>query len=639
MAEEKAAQIVTGSVSEIRCRGCKTVLDVSGLEAFTRVSCPNCGAEKVVPATLGNYILLERIGTGGMGAVYRGKDPMLDREVAIKVLLASMGSDPKALENFNHEAKAAARLNHPNVAQIYAFGQEQGQPYIVMEFIRGKSLKELIVPDKYLDESFVMKTGLDITAGLRAASGIGLLHGDIKPENILFSDSMEAKLIDFGLATFANQEAAEGIWGSPYYIAPEKVQQQDVNERSDIYSLGGTLYHALCGKPPFQGETAEEVVKKRLKLDPRSVADRRRDISETVEQIVTRMLKRSPGERYPNYKSLASDLQGAVDELGKSAARRARHSKSARIYSDVIPTQGGATGRRRTVTGSHRTATNRPSTQRGRSVKQSSRDWGTAGRRTTRSSGSSRDLSRHTPSKSRAGERKQSPPKKSRKGLVMAGVVGGAVLVAAVGIALSQKGGGARGRPGGGNWNTGGRGVQPGPGALLFSENFGSGKADKFTAKSGYFMVQKGRYHGLANKEGEWIIGLVKLSDQLPPQVRIRASAKTRESRTMKNAYIIFDYISPQNYKFAGMQDDGDKWVVGIMTDKGERIAESSEAPIDTGKDYKLEVFLTGATAKLIVDGVEKMSYQFDGGRVTDGQVGVGSKDGHSSFDDIVISQ
>ena len=643
MSEEKAAQIVTESVTEIRCKGCKTVLDVSNIEPFTRISCPNCGAEKMVPAMLGNYILLERIGTGGMGAVYRGRDPALDRDVAVKVLLASMGSDQQVLESFNREAKAAARLNHPNVAQIYAFGQEKNQPYIVMEFIQGKSLKELIVPDKYLDEAFVMKTGLDITAGLRAASGIGLLHGDIKPENILFSDAMGAKLIDFGLATFANQEAAEGIWGSPYYIAPEKVRQQEVNERADIYSLGGTLYHALCGRPPFTGDTAEEVVKKRLKLDPKDLSQQRPDISETVEQIVSRMLKRPVGERYPNYKSLASDLSRAVEELSRSVTRKtSRHSKSARIYSDVVPAKKSATGRthtgrRRSVTGSHRAVSPRDTaSRRGPSTRQVSRDRGTGRHRPARATSSSRDLSRHAPSKpkSRTGESKYAPLRKSNKGLVMAAVAGVVILVVVAGVVLSQKGGGG----GGARQSWSSRPPPPQQGTAFFAENFGAGKDDKFEAPLGYWMVQKGRYHGLAKKEGEWVVGLVKLGTQLPQKFRIRASARTRNVPKSKNAFIIFDYAGPQNYKYAGMREGSDKWVIGVVTDKGSQAVKSSDGPIDSAKNYNLEVSLGGSVATLIADGVQKLSHDFGGRAVTDGRVGVGSQDGHSSFDDIVIS-
>ena len=636
MSEEKAAQIVTQGVSEIRCRGCKTVLDVSDFEAFTKIACPKCGAEKTVPAKLGDYVLLERIGTGGMGAVYRGTDSMLDREVAIKVLLASMGTDQTVVESFNREAKAAAKLNHPNVAQIYTFGHEQGQPYIVMEFIQGKSLKQLMVPDKYLDEAFVMKTGLDVAAGLRAASAIGLMHSDIKPENILFTENMEAKLIDFGLASFANQEAAEGIWGSPYYIAPEKVLQQEVTERADIYSLGGTLYHALCGRPPFSGETAEEVVRKRLKQDPRDLSKRRSDISETVEGIIMRMLKRSPGERYPNYKSLSSDLQSAVDELTQATKRRpGRLSQSARIYSDVVPPKKGTTGRahsgrRRAVAGSHATGSHRAAPARkGPATRQISRDRG-AGHRAGRAGGSAHDASRRAPSKSREGTKGQAP--KKGKGLIMAAVAGVVVLVVLVGILASQKGSG------------GGRqawGARPGPAqtpAILFSENFGAGKDDKFTVPRGHWMIQKGWYYGMAQKEGEWVLGLVKLGAQLPPQFRMRATARTREAKTSKNAYIIFDYIGPQNFKYAGMQDRADKWVIGVVTDKGDMTAKSVEGTVDTGRDYKLEISIAGSQVRLSADGVEKMAYDFGGGTLSDGQVGVGSKDGHSAFDDIVIS-
>jgi len=297
------------------CPKCSRELDVSEVPPFTQIECPECGQVAEVPARLGNFILLRLIGTGGMGGVYHAIDESLGRDVAIKVMLKSLGDDQEFVDTFRREAQAAAQLNHPNVAQIYSFGQEQGQPYIVMELVSGKRLDKMMEKQGALDQSFMVRVILEIAQGLSAAGDIGLIHGDIKPENILFDEKGQAKLVDFGLASFVHQQAAGGIWGTPYYIAPEKVRRQRIDARADIYSLGATFYHAITGKPPFEGHTPVEVVKARLKALPPTPSDAHDGIAPRVSDIVMRMLQTSPTRRYPTYASLMSDLKRAADDL------------------------------------------------------------------------------------------------------------------------------------------------------------------------------------------------------------------------------------------------------------------------------------------------------------------------------------
>lgn len=314
--DSKDIGIITDQVAETTCSKCGCKIDVAGLDPFMAVECPDCGSIENVPAKLGQFLLLNMIGKGGMGGVYYAEDTALGRHVAIKVMLQTLGDNKEFVETFKREAQAVAKLNHPNIVQIYAFGKEKGQPYIVMELVSGQRLDKMMEGGRQVDQALVMKIAVDVADALKAADEIGLVHGDIKPENILLDEKGSAKLVDFGLATFAHQGAAEGIWGTPYYIAPEKIKRQPVDARSDIYSLGATLYHALTGKPPFEGKTPIDVVKARLEHDPVEPSVLRPKIDRTVEGIVMRMLQRQPVRRFPNYSSLLGDLRKVLLVLG-----------------------------------------------------------------------------------------------------------------------------------------------------------------------------------------------------------------------------------------------------------------------------------------------------------------------------------
>ncbi len=323
--------IMTDRVETLACQQCGCVVDVVGLDPFIKVECPDCSAINTVPARLGHFLLLELIGMGGMGGVYHAKDETLGRFVAIKVMLKSLGDDPQFIETFRREAQAVAKLNHPHIAQIYSFGQEKGQPYIVMELVSGERVDRMMESGEPLDQGLLMRIGLEIADGLRAADEAGIVHGDIKPENILLDDKGQAKLVDFGLASASRQASDGGIWGTPYYIAPEKVRRLAVDARADIYSLGATLYHALTGHPPFEGETPVEVVKARLERPPTPIKERRPDIDDDVARIVERMLEEDFGRRYPTYHSLISDLKRVVDKFGGGMPAGPRRAKTIRF--------------------------------------------------------------------------------------------------------------------------------------------------------------------------------------------------------------------------------------------------------------------------------------------------------------------
>lgn len=251
----------------------------------------------------GNFLLEREIGSGGMGGVYMGRDKMLDRPVAVKVMLKEYGSDEGFVEKFKKEAQAAARLIHPNIAQVYSYGICDGMPYIAMELVAGGSLYRLMqnAPGK-TDVARVMKVCEQVAQALRCAADQGLVHGDIKPENILLDANGNAKIVDFGLA--AMQKDTDEIWGTPYYISPEKVRKEALDYRSDMYSLGATLYHALTGVAPFEGEDPIAVVKKRFEGAPKKPSEIRPELTPAIDELVMKMLELEKDMRYPSFEAL-----------------------------------------------------------------------------------------------------------------------------------------------------------------------------------------------------------------------------------------------------------------------------------------------------------------------------------------------
>jgi serine/threonine protein kinase len=280
------------------------------------------------------------MGAGGMGAVYRGRDTALNRFVAVKVMKAALGEDAKLVESFIREAQAAAALNHPNIVQIYSCGQEKGQPYIVMELVTGGRMNQMFSATEPMDEIKLLKIAIDVAEGLKAANDVGLVHGDIKPENILIDNAGTAKIVDFGLAQFVNAQKDRGeIWGTPYYISPERARGNKADHRSDIYSLGATMFHALTGRAPFDGETAVDVVLARLKHPPPEIKTLRPELGDETVVLVNRMMAADPFLRHPNSLSLKSDMSAALS-AAKAARKKTQHphkkaSKSSRIIAGV----------------------------------------------------------------------------------------------------------------------------------------------------------------------------------------------------------------------------------------------------------------------------------------------------------------
>lgn len=320
MSDDEHIDIQCNRVDTMACGQCGKHLDVSQLPPFSLITCPACNTEQTVPALLGQFLLVQQLGAGGMGAVYRAVDQALGRFVAIKVMKKALGDDRELVESFLREARAAAALNHPNIVQIYSCGQEKGQPYIVMELVGGGRLDLMMEGNQKVDEVRLLQVALDVAEGLKAANGANLVHGDIKPANILFDKSGTAKVVDFGLAQFVNRQQEQGgVWGTPYYISPERARGGKADHRSDIYSLGATMFHALTGHAPFEGKTAADVVVARLKAPPPKIRDLEPALQPETASLIERMMAADPVLRYPTSASLLADMRHALH-----AAREAR---------------------------------------------------------------------------------------------------------------------------------------------------------------------------------------------------------------------------------------------------------------------------------------------------------------------------
>jgi tetratricopeptide (TPR) repeat protein len=270
-----------------------------------------------IPPPFGDFEPLEEIGRGGMGIVYRARQVSLDRVVAIKMLLpGAAGSE--ALQRFRAEAAAAAAIQHPHIVAIHQVGTWQGQPYIVLDLVRGRSLARYIVErqeGEAPDFDQIATWASAIAAALQCAHDHGVLHRDVKPSNILIDESGDARLTDFGLAKRFDAESTMSVTGhvvgSPSYMPPEQAESggERLSRRSDVYGLGATLYHLLTGRAPFMGETPGEVLHQVVHREP--IAPRRVDrrIPADLETICLKCLEKDPGRRYPSARTVADELR------------------------------------------------------------------------------------------------------------------------------------------------------------------------------------------------------------------------------------------------------------------------------------------------------------------------------------------
>ena len=275
--------------------------------------------------TLGQYKLVELLAIGGMGLVYRAFDPSLERYVAIKVLAPELASDPEIAQRFLTEARAAAALNHPNVVHVYTAGKQAGIVYFVMELVAGQQIETLLAQQNQLPVREAVEFIRQAALGLQHAHQHGLIHGDVKPANFLVSEAGAVKVTDFGLVrrvkTKGGPTASETLYGTPGYISPEVIAGQPSDHRSDIYSLGATLFHMLAGQPPYVGATPEQTLRLHTQAPIPSVQQFNPNIPAALAHIVTRLLAKEPAARYQSYADLIQTLDRYLSERRLSGSR------------------------------------------------------------------------------------------------------------------------------------------------------------------------------------------------------------------------------------------------------------------------------------------------------------------------------
>ena len=262
---------------------------------------------------IGRYRIVEQIGRGGMGVVYRAHDPVLDRDVAIKCILGDFSSDPDAAEQFEREARSAARLQHTNIITIYELGMLEGSPYIVMEFLTGVDLAAAMHPRRPSPLSAKLDIVLQLCAGLSFAHQQGIVHCDIKPSNVRILENGTVKLIDFGIARVSLSAPSFGdMRGSVACMSPEQIDGGGVDARSDVFAVGALMYELFGGGAPFQGDSPAAIAYQVLQHDPPPLASVSRDVPAALSDIVARALAKDPGERYDDAAALAEALTEAL---------------------------------------------------------------------------------------------------------------------------------------------------------------------------------------------------------------------------------------------------------------------------------------------------------------------------------------
>lgn len=279
----------------------------------------------LIGKTLGKCRILGPLGRGKTSTVFRAFYEPLGKEVAVKILKEDASASSELREKLLNEARALARLDHENIVKVFDVVEDGGYLFIIMELLKGRDVYQVLEEDGPIPAEQAVETALQIARALELAHRTGIVHRDVKPQNIMIVGRRgQAKLVDFGLAT---EGVSGGHAGTPHYMSPEQIQGKKVDEKSDVYSLGATLFHMLTGRPPYPGKTTKEILAKHLegKLPTPSRANREVPVPKALDPVVKRMMAPVPGYRYP-----AKDLVSVLDDLNLASRGRARHTHAAR---------------------------------------------------------------------------------------------------------------------------------------------------------------------------------------------------------------------------------------------------------------------------------------------------------------------
>jgi predicted Ser/Thr protein kinase len=291
-----------------------------------------------MPQQFGRYEILEQLGAGSMGAVFKAHDPVMGRDVAIKTILAHAIEGPQGeefRERFFREAKAAGRLNHPGIVTVFDVSEHEGTPFLVMEFVPGRTLQSILQSGERLDMDAVCDLGIQLAEALHYAHRNGVIHRDIKPANVLITADNRAKIADFGVAKLLESQvtATSQLLGTPAYMAPEQFTGVPVDGRADLFAMGVVLYWMATGDKPFTGDTILAVQYKVVHTDPVPPRKLNPTIPQTLEAVITKCLAKDPSQRHQSGEELARDLRGC-----RAGRLTVSHVQPAAVISGDDPT-------------------------------------------------------------------------------------------------------------------------------------------------------------------------------------------------------------------------------------------------------------------------------------------------------------
>ena len=280
----------------------------------------------MLPKRLGDYQLVRLLGRGGMSAVFEARDVSLQKTVAVKVLMPQFAMNRTYLTRFRREAALAAKPTHPNTVQVFHYGQQDDVHFLVMEYVEGPSVASMVRSQGSMDETEALDIAIRVARSLGQANEYGIIHRDVKPANIKVSKWGSVKLMDFGVAklkgsltdTTSKGSITMGVVGTPNYMSPEQAQGlKDIDFRTDMYSLGATLYHMLSGVPPYEGLGPQDVLQQIASSPPRPIRSLRRDLGEFTCRTVERLMARSPQARFDSFAELIGAMEAARDQAAR----------------------------------------------------------------------------------------------------------------------------------------------------------------------------------------------------------------------------------------------------------------------------------------------------------------------------------